>query len=131
MGNGFRIPNRGINDIHGIVKTVSKDKTQIVIDFPAGGSIIAKNEGFNVGDKVCLITSSIGKILRVIPRDIADLINTMGTHPMIKAAMVPPPENVETEIESEDILEEITQYTEEEEDDDEPDFCYRDIKELE
>jgi hypothetical protein len=76
-----------INDNSGTILSVSKDKTNIKILLPKGGIVKARNEGFEKGDEVCfIINAAKTKIIKVIPKLIADATATLGSSQILRAA---------------------------------------------
>lgn len=86
------------NDNEAIVQSISNDKTEITLLLPRGGLVKAKNEGFEVGDHVCfLLDSSEKKITKVLPKLFADLTVSVGSDPIMRAALqeAPDPEELD------------------------------------
>jgi len=85
-----------INDNGGTVINVSKNKTKIKILLTKGGIVIARNEGFDKGDKVCFILNAMRtKIIKVIPQLIADVTTAIGSNPTLRSSMDKQPDNIE------------------------------------
>jgi len=77
-----------INDHCGVVSWVYPNRATIKIRLPGGGSVDnVKNEGFDVGDTVCLITGITGRIEKVMPKYAADLMVEIGNDPILQAAL--------------------------------------------
>ena len=77
-----------INDHRGVVSWVSANRATIKVRLPGGGYIRdVKNEGFDVGDDVCLITGITGRIVKVMPKYAADLMVQIGNDPILQAAL--------------------------------------------
>jgi len=87
-----------LNKLQGIVQKVSGDKSEIDLLLPRGGVIKARNEGFEVGDNVCLIVDTVKKkVLKVLPKIIADLTIEIGSDPILQSAIRDAPEELETD----------------------------------
>ena len=85
-----------INDNKGIVTNVSKDKTKIKILLPKGGIVTARNEGFEKGDQVCFILNATRtKIVKVIPKLVADITVMVGSNPILGASIEEQPEDLD------------------------------------
>ena len=85
-----------INDNSGTVINVSKNKTKIKILLTKGGIVIARNEGFDKGDKVCFILNAMRtKIIKVIPQLIADVTTAIGSNPTLRSSMDKQPDDIE------------------------------------
>lgn len=83
---------RRINDLKGIIQSISKDKSEITISLPRGGTIKATNEGFEVGDKVCFFLNAAGnKIVKVIPKLVADVTAAVGEDPVLSSSIMERP----------------------------------------
>jgi len=88
----------GINELEGIVQSVSKDKTEITLSLPRGGTIKARNEGFEVGENVCFFMNTAGtKVVKIIPKLVADLSAAVGEDPMLANSIVERPVENEDE----------------------------------
>lgn len=84
---------RRINDLEAIVQSVSKDKTEITLSLPRGGTIKAPNEGFETGDKVCFFLNPAGnKIIKVIPKLVADVTGAVGEDQMLANSIMERPD---------------------------------------
>jgi len=84
--------HHGINELEGIVQSVSKDKTEITLSLPRGGTIKAQNEGFEAGENVCFFMNTAGtKVVKVIPKLVADLSAAIGEDPMLAHSIVERP----------------------------------------
>lgn len=91
----MRICNE-LNKLQGIVQEVSGDKSEISLLLPKGGIIKARNEGFEVGESVCIIVDPIRKkVLKVLPKVIADLTVIIGSNPILQSAIRDIPEELE------------------------------------
>lgn len=99
-----------INDNKGIVINVSKDKTKIKVLLPKGGIVKARNEGFEKGDEVCfIINATKTKIVKVIPKLIADVTTTLGSSQILRAAAEEQPEDLDQDFDEHEFFdEEIT-----------------------
>jgi len=85
-----------INDKSGTILSVSKDKTSIKVLLPKGGIVKVRNEGFEKGEQVCLIANATKtKIVKVVPKLIADMTAALGSDPILKAATEEQPEDLE------------------------------------
>ena len=85
-----------LNKIKGIVQEVSDNKSDISLLLPKGGTIKARNEGFEVGEIVCLIIDPVKKkVLKVLPETIANLIVEIGSNPILQSAIREVPEDLE------------------------------------
>ena len=85
-----------INDNGGTIINVSKNKTKIKILLTKGGIVIARNEGFDKGDKVCFILNAMRtKIIKVIPQLIANVTVAVGSNPTLRSSMDEQPDNIE------------------------------------
>lgn len=85
-----------INERRGTVISISKDKTKITILLHKGGKVKAKNEGFGVGDKVCLLLDAAkSRVIRVISALTADVAATVGSDPILQAALEREPHDLE------------------------------------
>lgn len=85
-----------LNKLQGIVQEVSSDKSKISLLLPRGGTIKARNEGFETGDHVCIIIDPIKKkVLKVLPKIIADLTVVIGSNPILQSAIRDAPEELE------------------------------------
>lgn len=99
---------RRLNQFEGIVQSVSNDKTEITLLMPRGGLVKAKNEGFEVGDHICLLLDPVKKkIIKVLPKLVADITVAIGSDPILRNSMedAPNPEEIdfdEYEFEPED-----------------------------
>lgn len=97
-----------LNSHEAIVQSISNNKSKITLLLPRGGVIKAKNEGFEVGDHVCfLLDPSNKKIIKVLPKLVADLTVAVGSDPLTRAALqeAPDPEELDMgqwEMEDED-----------------------------
>jgi hypothetical protein len=80
-----------INRNYGIIRSVSQDRSKIKIGMPMGGTFECRNEGFEVGQAVCFILDALGKrVLKVLPKEIADLQLFLGTNPALQEAIREP-----------------------------------------
>ena len=88
-----------INDNDGTIISVSKDKTSIKILLDKGGIITARNEGFEKGEKVCFILNAIRtKIIKVIPKLVADITTISNSDPLLRASTEEQPEDLEEDL---------------------------------
>lgn len=82
----------GINELEGIVQTVSANKAEITLSLPRGGTIKAQNEGFEVGENVCFFMNTAGtKVVKVIPKLVADLAEAVGESPILANSIIERP----------------------------------------
>jgi hypothetical protein len=82
-----------INEFEGIVQSVSKDKTEITLSLPRGGTIKAPNAGFEVGEKVCFFMNPAEtKIVKVIPKLVADVARAVGESPILAHSIMERPD---------------------------------------
>ena len=89
---------KSVNRYHGIVEKVSLDKTKVTLRLPKGGLIEAKNEGFEIGNQVCFIMDPLGrKVIKVIPKILADVQVLVGSSPELQGALIEPPEDLRDE----------------------------------
>jgi len=85
-----------INDNNGTIISVSEDKTNIKILLSKGGIATARNEGFEKGDSVCFILNATRtKIVKVIPKLVADVAAAIGSDPLLRAATEEEPDDLE------------------------------------
>lgn len=78
---------RLINANYGVIRSVSHNKAKITIAMPRGGTFECRNEGFEIGQAVCFILDTLcGKILKVLPKEIADLQLLAGLNPQLQEA---------------------------------------------
>ena len=85
-----------INDNSGTVISVSKDKTSIKILLNKGGTVTARNEGFEKGEKVCFILNAMkNKIIKVMPKLAADITVLIGSDPILRASIEEQPDDIE------------------------------------
>jgi len=107
-----------INDKSGTVLSVSKDKTSIKVLLPKGGIVKVRNEGFEKGEQVCLIANAAKtKIVKVIPKLIADMTATLGSNPVLRAATEEQPEDLDQDFDEYEYYGEDIVIEEEEEED--------------
>ena len=99
-----------INDNEGIIINVSKDKTKIKVLLPKGGIVKARNEGFEKDDEVCfIINATKTKIIKVIPKLIADATAALGSSQILRAATEEQPEDLDQDFDEHEFFdEEIT-----------------------
>jgi len=99
-----------INDNNGTIIGVSKDKTNIKILLSKGGIVKARNEGFEKGDNVCFILNATKtKIIKVIPKLVADVTAIIGSDPILRAATEEQPDDLEQDFDEYEFYdEEIT-----------------------
>lgn len=76
-----------INEKYGIVRQVSPDKQTIKIKLPQGGFAKARNEGFDIGDKVCFVVGPSGHVIKVILKLVADVIVGVANSPLMQSAL--------------------------------------------
>lgn len=89
---------RRLNQFEGIVQSISNNKTEITLLMPRGGQVKAKNEGFEVSDHVCLLLDPVKKkIIKVLPKLLADITVALGSDPTLRSAMIesPSPEELD------------------------------------
>jgi len=83
----------GINELEGIVQSISKDKLEITLSLPRGGTLKARNEGFEIGERVCFFMNTAGtKIVKVIPKVVADVAAGIGEDPILASSIVERPD---------------------------------------
>jgi len=73
-----------MNEISGRVVRRSSNRSHITVRMPRGGEIRCRNEGFRVGDQVCVITDCHKHVIRVVPKDVADLQVAMTLDPTLR-----------------------------------------------
>jgi len=98
------------NANYGVVRSVSNDRTKISINSPRGGVFWCRNEGFEVGQAVCFILDALNRqIIKVLPKEVADIQVLMGLNPELQEALAEEPEQ-ETVIINDDpeLMEELT-----------------------
>ena len=96
-----------INEKRGTVVDVSKDRTEITILLQKGGQVITRNAGFEIGDKVCfLLDAAKLRIIRVMSALTADVAVVVGSDPIMQAALIEEPHDLEDEEEEEAITRE-------------------------
>lgn len=79
---------RLVNANYGIVRSVSHNRERIKIIAPRGGIFECQNAGFEIGQAVCFILDILGQqILKVLPKEIADLQLIAGLNPKLQEAM--------------------------------------------
>jgi len=104
-----------INDSGGTIISVSKDKTKIKILLDKGGTITARNEGFEKGDQVYFILNAIRtKIIKVIPKIVADATVAIGSNPILRAATEERPDDLEEDFDEYEFYDEDITIEEEE-----------------
>ncbi len=85
-----------LNKLQGIIQAISNDKSEIYLLLPRGGVVKARNEGFEVGDNVCIIVDPVRKkVLKVLPKLIADLTMEIGSNPILQSTIREAPEDLE------------------------------------
>jgi len=105
-----------INDNGGTIVSVSKDKTKIKILLDKGSTITARNEGFEKGEKVYFILNATrNKIVKIIPKLVADATVAIGSNPIFRAATEERPDDLEEDFDEYEFYDE--DITIEEEDD--------------
>lgn len=99
-----------INANYGVIRSVSKDKTIIHIAAPRGGIFECCNEGFEVGQMVCFILDTLKRrVLKVLPKEIADLQLMVGLNPELQEALQDKPIDGDADIEDDiALMEEMT-----------------------
>ena len=98
-----------INDNRGTIINVSKDKTKIKILLLKGGTVKARNEGFEKGDQVCFtVNAAKTKIIKVIPKIVADVTAVIGLNPALRAATEEQPEDLEQDFDEHEYYDEET-----------------------
>jgi len=93
---------RYLNDITGVVKKIFKNKSKIEISLSKGGKVIANNEGFNIGDEVCIDITPDGYIVKVRSKLVADVIAKVGLNHLLETSIREPPIPVEEKDSNED-----------------------------
>lgn len=85
---------RKVNANYGIVRSVSADRTKIKVVTPRGGTFECRNEGFEIGQPVCFILDALNQqVIRVLPKDVADMWAFMGSYPELQDALMEEPED--------------------------------------
>lgn len=88
-----------LNDHEAIVQSISNDKTEVTLLLPRGGTAKARNEGFETGDHVCfLLDPSNKRIVKIIPKLIADLTIEVGSNPIMRASLQESPDPEEEDL---------------------------------
>ena len=110
---------QAINTNKGTVISISANKTNIKIKTKRGGTFTCRNEGFELGEKVCFILDGIGQnVLKVIPEEVAELKWTLGQDALLKTALMEPlleeEENVLLNPIFEEVLKDDDEYPEDE-----------------
>jgi hypothetical protein len=82
---------RYLNNLTGVVNKIFKNKSKIEVLLSKGGKIIANNEGFNIGDEVCLNITSDGYIIKVISKLVADVTTKVGINHLLETSIREPP----------------------------------------
>lgn len=81
------------NANYGIVRRISADRTTITIAMPRGGTFECQNEGFRIGQSVCFILNTLkNKIVKVLPKEVADVQTFLGTNPELQEALTVEPD---------------------------------------
>jgi hypothetical protein len=99
-----------INANYGVVRSVSNNRERIKIVAPRGGIFECQNAGFEIGQAVCFILDTLGRqILKVLPKEIADLQLMAGLNPELQEAMQDKPINGDADVEDDiALMEEMT-----------------------
>jgi len=85
-----------VNEYQGTVVAISKNKAEITIQTAKGSKVKAKNEGFEIGDKICFLLDIADlNIVKVMSRLTADLLETVGSDPTLQAVIEGQPEDLE------------------------------------
>lgn len=88
-------PITQIWDNWGMVRCVSRDRTRITISLPKGGTIDAPNAGFSLGECVAFTLNQLtNEVIRVIPRDVAEVGRLLAMEPLIELAVSVAPEPI-------------------------------------
>ena len=94
-----------INAKRGTVVSVSKDKTEITIQMDQGGKVKAKNEGFEIGNRVCFILDAAKlRITKVMSALTADVAVAVGSDPIMQGALQEKPDDLEYDLEEDDAI---------------------------
>lgn len=99
-----------INANYGVVRSVSNNRERIKIVAPRGGIFECQNAGFEIGQAVCFILDALGRqILKVLPKEIADLQLMAGLNPELQEAMQDKPIDGDADVEDDiALMEEMT-----------------------
>lgn len=82
-----------VNAHYGVVRSISGDRTTIKIRTPRGGAFECRNEGFEIGQSVCFILDALNRrVLKVLPKEVADIQAMMGLNPELQEALAEEPE---------------------------------------
>ena len=91
----MRICSR-LNKRRGISQASCNDKSEIYLLLTRGGVVKARDECFEVGDNVCIIVDPVRKkVLKVLPKLIADLTMEIGSNPILQSTIREAPEDLE------------------------------------
>lgn len=101
---------RLINANYGVIRSVSNNRDKIKISSPRGGIFECRNEGFEIGQIVCFILDALNqRVLKVLPKEIADLQLMAGMNPELQEAMQDKPIDGDADIEDDiALMEEMT-----------------------
>jgi hypothetical protein len=101
---------RLINANYGVIRSVSKSRDKIKIAAPRGGIFECRNEGFEIGQVVCFILDALNRrVLKVLPKEIADLQLMAGMNPELQEALQDKPIDGDADIEDDiALMEEMT-----------------------
>ena len=99
-----------INDNYGVIRSVSKNRDKIKIASPRGGMFECQNAGFEIGQVVCFILDALNRrVIKVLPKEIADLQLMAGLNPELQEAMQDKPIDGDADIEDDiALMEEMT-----------------------
>lgn len=85
---------RKINANYGVIRSVSHDRARATIRVPRGGTFKCRNEGFEIGQSVCFILDALDQqIIKVLPKEVADMQALMGINPELQDALMEEPED--------------------------------------
>lgn len=83
---------RHLNNITGVVNRILKNKSRIEIVLSKGSKIIANNEGFDIGDVVCIDATLDGHIVKIRSKLVADVTTKVGTDHLLESSIQEFPE---------------------------------------
>jgi hypothetical protein len=101
---------RLINANYGVIRSVNKNRDKIKIAAPRGGIFECRNEGFEIGQVVCFILDALNRrVLKVLPKEIADLQLMAGLNPELQEALQDKPIDGDADVEDDiALMEEMT-----------------------
>jgi len=87
---------RKVNANYGTVRSVSADRTRVRISAPRGGTFECRNEGFEIGQSVCFLLDALNRqVIKVLPKEVADMQAFMGSNPELQNALIEEPEDAD------------------------------------